>query len=102
MFNYYLILRNFFFVYLGFIKSNSSVIYSKSYNVNFNFILKEKLSSFVFIRQTSRKWSRFLDEYPDRFKINYPLPDEDNDLYFPSRPGRYPVRFFSLSNNNNS
>ncbi len=48
---------------------------------------------FLCIRQTSEKWSRFLDEYPDRFKINYPLPDDDNDLYFPNRPGRYPVRF---------
>jgi hypothetical protein len=59
-------------------------------------ILEE--NEFVFlIRQTSEKWSRFLDEYPDRFKINYPLPDEDNDLYFPNRPGRYSVSHFLIS-----
>lgn len=48
----------------------------------------------LFPRRTSENWSRFLDRYPDRFKINYPLADESNDLYIPSRPGRYPVSFF--------
>ena len=51
-------------------------------------------SLFSSIRQTSLQWSRFLDEYSDRFKIQYPLADDDNDLYFPVRPGRYPVSVF--------
>ena len=49
------------------------------------------LGSFLFPRRTSENWSQFLDRYPDRFKINYPMADENNDLYIPSRPGRYPV-----------
>ncbi|CAF1050515.1 unnamed protein product [Rotaria sordida] len=44
------------------------------------------------LTRTSMKWSQFLDEHPDRFKINYPLPDEENDLYVPPRPGRYPYQ----------
>lgn len=47
---------------------------------------------FSFLRRTSLKWSRFLDEYPDRFKINYPFPNDDSVLYIPPRPGRYPLK----------
>ncbi|UJR21900.1 hypothetical protein I4U23_024971 [Adineta vaga] len=40
--------------------------------------------------RTSEKWSRFLDEYSDRFKIAYPTPDNENHFYVQNWPGRYP------------
>ncbi|CAF0750610.1 unnamed protein product [Adineta ricciae] len=40
--------------------------------------------------RTSEKWSRFLDGYTDRFKIDYPTPDNENHFYVSSRPGRFP------------
>jgi hypothetical protein len=57
------------------------------------FLYKKLIFCYFSIRRTSEKWSQFLDEYPDRFKIDYPLSNDDNDFRFENRPGRYPVSF---------
>ncbi|CAF3149582.1 unnamed protein product [Rotaria socialis] len=49
--------------------------------------------------RTSLQWSRFLDEYPDRFKIDYPLSNDDSILYVPPRPGRYPYQPYREESN---
>lgn len=48
---------------------------------------------FFIISRTSRQWSQFLDEYPDRFNIDYSQDGVDPVR----RPGRHPVSVRSLN-----
>ncbi|CAF1193233.1 unnamed protein product [Adineta steineri] len=62
------------------------------YNLTDTFDRIRPLSVPVHTTRTSQKWSRFLDEFPDRFNIRYPEPDNENHFYVQNRPGRYPCQ----------